>query len=283
MNNSKKYITKDNGTKEAFDEEKIKKSMKNAGADSRTADYAIGSIKKNFKNYMNSGEIYKQAVKQLEKKNPAVALKYTLKKAIMDLGPTGYVFEKYIAKILEKYGYEIKIGQFVRGLCIEHEVDVVAQKDMLHYMFECKYHNDTDYSSDIKTALYIHSRFEDIKKGCEAKLNDYNLKEGWFVTNTKVTNAAAKYAKCVGLGVIAWHYPEEKNLEYYIENKKLYPVSILHGLNKKQKEILFENIIITIQDLLKLTPDSLARIIHTNFANAQKLFTQAEMLSGLVK
>ena len=283
MDNSKKYVTKDNGTKEPFNEEKIRKSMQNAGADSQTAEEAIVSIKKNFKNYMNSGEIYRQAVKKLERKNPAVALKYTLKKAIMGLGPTGYVFEKYIAKILEKYGYETKTGQIVRGLCVEHEVDVVAQKDMLHYMIECKYHNDTDYSSDIKTALYIHSRFEDIKKGCEAKLNDYNLKEGWFATNTKVTNAAAKYAKCVGLGVIAWHYPEEKNLEYYIENKKLYPVSILHGLNKKQKEILFENNIITIQDLLELTPDSLARMIHTNSANAQKLFTQAEMLSGLVE
>ncbi len=283
MNNLKKYVTKDNGTKEAFDEEKIRKSMQNAGADSQTADYAIDSIKKNFKNYMSSGEIYRHAVKQLEKKNPAVALKYTLKKAIMDLGPSGYVFEKYIAKMLENYGYETKTGQFVRGLCVEHEVDVVAKKDMQHYMFECKYHNDTDYSSDIKTVLYVHSRFEDIKKGCDADLNDYNLKEGWLATNTKVTDEAAKYAKCVGLGVIAWHYPEDKNLEYYIENKKLYPISILHGLNKKQKEILFENHIITIQDLLKLTPGGMAARIQTSTVNAQKLILQAEMLADIIK
>jgi len=283
LNKSKKYITKYNGTEELFDEEKIRKSMRSAGADSQTTEDAIDSIKKNFKNYMNSGEIYRYAVKQLKKKNPSVAIKYTLKKAIMDLGPSGYVFEKYIAKILENYGYETKTGQIVRGFCVEHEVDVVAKKGMKHYMVECKYHNDSDYSSDIKTALYVHSRFEDIKKGCDAGLNDYNLEEGWFATNTKVTNEAAKYAKCVGLGVIAWHYPEAKNLEYYIENKKLYPVSILHGLNKKQKEILFENSIITIQDLLELNPDSLASTINTNIINAQKLFMQAEMLAGTLR
>jgi len=283
LNNSKKYITKDNGEKEPFDEEKIRQSMQRAGADSQAADYAVGSIKKNFTNYMNSGEIYRQAVKQLKKINPAVALKYTLKKAIMDLGPSGYVFEEYVAKILENYGYEAKTGQFVRGLCVEHEVDVVAKKDMQHYMIECKYHNDADYSSDIKTVLYVHSRFEDIKKGCEAKLNDYNLKEGWLATNTRVTNEAVKYAKCVGLGVIAWHYPQEKNLEYYIENKKLYPVSILQGLNKKHKEILFENNIITIQDLLNLTSGSLESIIQASTVNTNKLFEQAEMLAGIIK
>ncbi|MBE3089867.1 MAG: restriction endonuclease [Actinobacteria bacterium] len=273
-----KYITKEDGKQELFDEEKIKKSFLNAGSDVNTAASTTDSIKNNLKNYMLTKDIYNQAIKQLGKKQPSVALKYTLKKAIMDLGPTGYVFEKYMAKILKEYGFKTEVSRLVTGFCVDHEVDVIAEKDGEYYMIECKYHNNSDTGCDIKTALYVHSRFQDIKKGCEANLNCYNLKEGWLATNTKVTGEVIKYANCVKLRIIAWHYPIQENLEYFIENKKLYPVSILQGLNNQQKIILFDQDTITIQDFLEYTPDSIARTIHTNPVFAHRLFEQAEML-----
>jgi len=196
----------------------------------------------------------------------------------MDLGPTGYVFEKYMAKILIEYGFKTKVSTFVTGFCVDHEVDVIAEKGGNHYMIECKYHNDLDIGCDIKIALYVQGRFQDIKKGCEANLNCYNLKEGWLATNTKVTSEVIKYASCVKLRVIAWHYPKQENLEYFIENKKLYPISILQGLNNQQKIILFNQNTITIQDFLEYTPDSIARTIHVSPVFAHRLFEQAEML-----
>ncbi|MCL5073186.1 MAG: restriction endonuclease [Actinobacteria bacterium] len=278
MEKTEKYITKEDGKQELFDEEKIKKSFLKAGADINTAASATYSIKNNLRNYMQAKDVYNQAIKHLRKKQPLVALKYTLKKAIMDLGPTGYVFEKYIAKILKEYGFKTEVSRFVTGFCVDHEVDVIAEKAGGHYMIECKYHNNSDTGCDIKTALYVHSRFQDIKKGCEANLNSYNLKEGWLATNTKVTSEVIKYANCVKLKIIAWHYPEQENLEYFIENKKLYPVSILQGLNNQQKIILFNQDTITIKDFLEYTPDSIARTIHTNSIFAHRLFEQAEML-----
>jgi Holliday junction resolvase len=278
MDFMEKFITKEDGKKELFNEEKLKTSFLNAGADINTAVSTTDSIKKNIKDYMPSKDIYGQALRHLGKKQPSVALKYTLKKAIMDLGPTGYVFEKYIARILKEYGFKTEVSRFVTGFCVDHEVDVIAEKDGEHYMIECKYHNDSESGSDIKTALYVSSRFGDIKKGCEANLNCYNLKEGWLVTNTKVTSEVIKYANCVKLRIIAWHYPEHENLEYFIENKELYPVSILQGLNNQQKIILFNQGTITIQDFLEYTPDSIARTIHANPIFAHRLFNQAEML-----
>jgi hypothetical protein len=278
LGNTEKYITKKNGTHELFDEEKVKKSLLNAGADTNTAVSTANSIKNSLRNYIPTKDIYGQAVKQLAKKQPSVALKYTLKKAIMDLGPTGYVFEKYMAKILKEYGYKTQVSCSVPGFCVDHEVDVIAEKDGNHYMIECKYHNDLGTGCDIKIALYVQGRFQDIKKGCEANLNSYNLKEGWLATNTKVTSEVIKYASCVKLRIIAWHYPKEENLEYFIENKKLYPVSILQGLNNQQKNILFYQNTITIQDFLEYTPDSIARIIHASPVFAHRLFEQAEML-----
>lgn len=39
-------------------------------------------------------------------------------------------------------------------------------------------------------------------------------------------------ANCVGQNILSWHYPDGKGLEKIIEDKDLYPITIL-GLNKK--------------------------------------------------
>jgi len=51
-----------------------------------------------------------------------------LKKAILQLGPTGYPFERFVGELLKYQGYEAKVGQIVQGNCVQHEVDVVAKK-----------------------------------------------------------------------------------------------------------------------------------------------------------
>ncbi|GAI02479.1 unnamed protein product, partial [marine sediment metagenome] len=59
----------------------------------------------------------------------------------MDMGPEGFVFEKYIAKILREYGFITEVGRILNGHCVNHEVDVIAKKENQVCMIECKYHN----------------------------------------------------------------------------------------------------------------------------------------------
>ncbi len=273
-----KYISKVDGTEEVFDEEKIRTSLLNAGTDPDIVDATTSRIKKNLNEIIKSQDIYKLALEHLKKNQPVAAIKYTLKKAIMDLGPTGYIFEKYFARVLEAHGFKTEVGRIVKGYCVDHEVDVVAEKDDSHYMVECKYHNDPGTKSDVKTSLYIHARFLDILKACDEGFNDYSFNEAWLATNTKCTTEAIKYASCVKMRIIAWHYPRNENLEYHIESKKLYPVSILSDLKEYQKNKLFDNDILTIQDLLKNTPDSIAKDISTNQLTANRLFAEAALL-----
>ena len=162
-----KLITKEDGTEELFNEEKLKTSLLNAGTDPAVVDEAASNIKKNMDEIIKSEDIYRLCLEHLKKTQPDAAIKYTLKKAIMDLGPTGYVFERYFAKVLEAHGFQVKVSKFVRGFCVEHEMDIIAEKGAEHFMVECKYHNDTGTKSDIKTALYIYARFLDIKKACD--------------------------------------------------------------------------------------------------------------------
>ena len=272
-----KYIIKSNGKKEPYDEEKIKSSIIKAGSSSDIAAETVRTITKKIKDNMSTYEIYNKALSRLKVLEPGVALKYSLKKAIMNMGPEGFAFEKYIAKILAEYGYSTEVGQFVNGHCVEHEVDVIAKREDTVYIVECKYHNSPGIKSDVKTALYIHSRFLDIEKARREK-GSGNYLEALLVTNTRCTSDAIKYANCVGLKIIAWHYPEVENLEYYIETKKLYPVSILSAINKKQKEILLDSGIILVKELENYGADNLARLIHVNHWHASKILNEARIL-----
>ncbi|MDD3520473.1 MAG: restriction endonuclease [Actinomycetota bacterium] len=274
-----KLIQKEDGSQELFDTEKIKKSLLRAGADKKIAEYIIKKVENELKGELvKAKDVYRLALTYLKKKQPPVAIKYTLKKAMMDFGPTGFVFEKYIARVLKEYGYKTEIGKIVKGFCVEHEVDVVAEKNSEHYMFECKYHNRNETKSDVKTALYIYARFLDIKKASDENKTNYNFSKAWLATNTKCTSEAIKYAECVGLGIIAWHYPDDKNLEYYIENKKLYPVTILPGLKLKQKEALLDSDILTIKDLLGAKPGTIGNYINAGNEFIDRIFLEAETL-----
>ncbi|GAI34318.1 unnamed protein product, partial [marine sediment metagenome] len=200
-----KYIIKADGKKEQYDEEKISSSFIKAGASPEITTAATKTINKKVKDNMSTDEIYHRALSHLRVLEPRVALKYSLKRAIMDMGPEGFVFEKYIAKILREYGFITEVGQIINGYCVNHEVDVVAKKESQVCMIECKYHNSRGTKSDIKTALYIHSRFLDIEKAYREKDNNNNTRlEAWLVTNTKCTSDAIKYTGCVNLKILAW-------------------------------------------------------------------------------
>ena len=45
----------------------------------------------------------------------------------MELGPSGFPFEKLVGKILEQEGFETRVGVIVQGNCVQHEVDVIAR------------------------------------------------------------------------------------------------------------------------------------------------------------
>lgn len=273
-----KNIIKADGTAEPYSEEKARLSFLKAGASQEVASRAAKELTAAIKNNMTTAQIYDRALYQLEKLKPEAALRYSLKKAIMDMGPEGFVFEKYIAKILQEYGYTTEVGQFVNGYCVEHEVDVVAKKEGKIYMVECKYRNSPGAKSDVQTALYLNSRFMDIEKAFIKKNGIAGGSiEGWLATNTKCTSDAKKYARCVGLKIMAWQYPEVENLQYYIESKKLYPVSILSTITEKQKIKLFNSNIILVKDLLSFKMESLMGLLSIKYQKAQDIHRESKI------
>ncbi len=236
-------ITKASGQKEPFSSSKLRNSLKRSGADPESINEIVEHIEGELHDGMTTKEIYKHAFALLKKRAKAVALKYSLRKAIMELGPDGFAFEKLVAAILAKQGYKVKVGGILQGWCVEHEVDVLAEKgDEEHIFVECKFHNQPGVKTDLKVALYVYARFEDINKLHMEHAKKENriprVHNGWLVTNTKLTSKAIEFSKCAGLYVVGWGYPENGNLQDLIADAHLHPITCLATLSLAQKKAL---------------------------------------------
>lgn len=250
MRTSTLAVTKASGESAVFSEEKLCDSLRRSGADAEQIQHVLQELTPLLYEGISTKKIFRYAFRLLKKKSRPSAAKYHLKKAIMDLGPSGYPFEIFVGEILRRRGFSVKIGQMVMGHCVEHEIDIVGKKDNLKIMVECKYHNFPGIVSDIKVPLYIHSRFNDVVGGWRVKDNNPDiLYQGWIVTNTRFSGAAITYAACAGLTLLAWDYPAEHGLKDWIDRLGLYPVTCLTSLTTAEKKHLLEQKVVLCNEL----------------------------------
>jgi len=235
-------VIKATGEIEPFSESKVISSLMRAGADRVLAQKILTRIRPSLYPNIPTFEIYSAVMRILKKEQKPVADRYNLKKAIMDLGPTGYPFEKFVAGLLISQGHKTQTNQIVRGRCVSHEIDVVAQNDK-KYMVECKFHSIPGGRTDVKVALYTYARFLDIKEKGKFDIP-------WLITNTKITQDAKDYALCVGMRVTAWDYPQGEGLNELIDKSGLHPVTSLTSLSEQKKRDLIERGIVFCKDLV---------------------------------
>jgi len=234
-------IEKANGKHEAFDEEKLRSSLLRSGATSEEVEEVFGHIVAELFDGMTTTEIYKHAFSLLHATTKPVARRYSLRRAVMDLGPTGFPFEDFVAEVLRSKGYQTLTRQIVLGGCVSHELDVVAWNEKKLIMCEAKFHNLLGIKSDIKIALYVKARFDDLKENVfNYGGKDRPLDEGWLITNTKFSSTAIHYGECKNLTMIGWNYPEKGNLQDMIEEGVLHPVTCLISLSTSEKSLLLK-------------------------------------------
>ncbi len=270
-------ITKNDGTKERFSISKLRRSLERAGADQESI-FKIGKeIKRMLKPGISTKEIYNHAFLSLKNISGHIAAKYKLKKAIMELGPSGFPFEKYIAAILKSEAYSVKVGQIVQGSCVRHEIDVIASKDNLHFMIECKFHGEQSRKCDVKIPLYINSRFLDVEKAWKLeKGHDTKFHQGWVVTNTRFTTDAEQYGSCAGLNLVSWNYPEKGSLKERIDRSGLHPLTCLTSLSKKEKQSLLDSGIVLCKELCE--NEQHLKKLGIQPSRLMKIITEAKLL-----
>lgn len=233
-------IRKATGEREIFDRSKLIESLVRSGADDETANHVADDVEKSLKDDMPTSEIYRNAFQILATHKRPIAARYSLRRALAEMGPDGFPFEKYVAEVFRAQGYEAVTNQFVRGYCVEHEIDVVAWNDKELIFSEVKFHNENGIKSDLKVALYVKARFDDLQHAeFEYGGKKRKLSQGWLITNTKFSERAVEYGKCAGLTMVGWNYPSQGSLQDRIEKALLHPVSCLTTLTPQNKKDLY--------------------------------------------
>lgn len=246
-------ITKVDGNTEPFDERKLRHSLKRSGASEDVIETIVGRINAEIVDGTTTTDIYRRARTLLKATHKTAAVKYSLRRALFNLGPTGFPFEDFLGKLFQAQGYETKTGAIIRGRCVEHEVDLIAYKKDHCFVAEAKFHAHPGMKSDLQVALYSHARFQDLKgMRLSAKISPRHpceIVDSYIITNTKFTNVAIEYAKCSGVKLLSWNYPKEKTLQNHIEEAGIYPITALTSLSTQGKRLLLENGVILCKDM----------------------------------
>lgn len=245
---------------EPFSQNKLRSSLHRSGADDETIDSVINDVESWVYDGMTTKKIYDRAFALLRKKQLGIAARYKLKNAMMELGPTGYPFEFFVGEVFKQLGFQVEVGQVLQGHCVTHEVDVIATQDHHQHFVECKYYQSTGKNANVQVPMYIRSRVDDLIRFRKdlPEFAGYTF-HGTVVTNTRFTTDAISFGECTGLHMLSWDYPAGRGLKEIIDEKRIFPITVLTKLLNAEKQELMEQGIVICSQLLQ-NPAVLTRI-----------------------
>ncbi|NHM07526.1 hypothetical protein G4D82_09865 [Flavobacterium sp. CYK-4] len=253
-------VVKHSGISADFDKDKLLVSLRRSGANPEAVSRVLHLIENQLYDGISTKEIYKMAHRLLKKISASHAARYNLRNALLLLGPAGFFFEKFIARLFQHEGYQTQTNLNLKGKCVSHEVDVLIKKHEIVTMIECKFHNSRLNNSDVKVPMYILSRFNDLKdRGFAFFQGKETISRCLIATNNRFTADAIAFANCSGLGLLSWDYPEKFCLKTKIDQQKLYPITCLTTISSIEKEKLLILDTILVLELLE-NPDRLLQI-----------------------
>lgn len=270
------YVTKADGTQERFDPGKLEHSLELAGASSTARARVVAHILKDIRPNTQTEDIYRKAFEVLKQEEAVpVAARYSIKRAVSQLGPSGFPFEQFLVEVLRANGWSARADVTLIGRCAPHEVDVLAEKHGKRIGIEAKFHNDPGGKTDIKDALYVKARYDDLK---QAPLSSSRVDEGWLVTNTTFTTNAIRYARCSNLTLLGWDYPRTRGLFTMIETGKVHPITALTTLTEGEKRRLLENKVVLCKSV---TTSHLLQEYGVKPDRVSKVLDEARLLCGI--
>jgi len=265
------FIYKADGRKVKFNPNKILSTCIRAGASRSTAKRILKKVRSDIYHEMGTNDIYKLVLQAISEEKGGVGLhqRYQLKESIMRLGPSGFAFENYVANLLPYYNLQVYgIRVKIKGKCAIHEIDVIGVSDTKQFMIECKHDSHRGSYVGLKVALYTHARF----------LDTYPRFFGEVIfCNSKISESAKKYARCIGQQVYSWRYPSEKSLEKIIEKNKLYPITILN-LTSRELEIFYGVNLMIAKELLEYDVVKLSKKTGISTKRIRNLQTVVEKI-----
>ncbi len=268
------------GSLQSFNPRKIHRTCVRAGASPELARAAVEEVRTHLYEGMSTEKILQIVLDYLEEHQAAdVASKYDLKSAIMRMGPAGFAFETFLSQVLGEYGYQTQLRQKVRGRCVEHEIDIILLAHGVRSMVEVKYHNASGIYTGLKEAMYTYARFLDLREGHQDGTCE-RFDEAWLASNTRSSREARAYAACKGIRLLGWRYPPARGLERMIEDKYLYPVTVLRSMDSDALKALSRANMMLTKDLISKEPKEIAKDTGLPQDRVDTLVEQARHLAA---
>ncbi len=268
-------VIKRSGEQVPFEDERVIHSMQRSGVPVELQDKALQHIKERVQkdNTITTDEIFYHIREFLVGKDKKSALRFNLRQGIFDLGPTGFPFEKYLAEIFQEQGFKTQTDLVMKGDCVDHEIDILLEKEGKKEIVEVKFHNQTFGKTDVQVALYVYARFLDLQKS-------NNISGVWIATNTKLSIDAIHYAKCKGIKMLSWNYPPEASLAEFVEKPKMYPLTVITDLTQEEKRHLIDNGIVLAKDLLNISDNELKAKYLVDEKRIQEIKNDAKLIAN---
>lgn len=245
-------VKKHSGELVEFNPNSLKFSLTRSGASNADVEKVFKELQPQLYDGISTRELYELAFKHLKNVRNTFAARYSLKKAIRDLGPEGFYFEKWIARLFQEDGYQSITGQLIEGHAVSHEIDVVAVKGEELLAVECKFRNDVDAKISVTTPMYFMSRVKDISDKKYTFFNKtLNVTQGWLVTNAYLTSDSVDFGKYYKMNLLSWDYPVESSIKVRVDNNGEYPITCLTTITSQEKALLLKYHCILVKDIVR--------------------------------
>jgi hypothetical protein len=271
------FVTKANGTREPFDRAKLVRTCRRMGATEEIAHHIAKSIEAKLFDGIETKKILSMIFVSMRKHKPILKHMIDLRKSL-SLLRSKPDFELFIQLLLKEYGYDVVPNLIIRGKCVEHEVDALASKEGKTMIVEVKHHFDYHTPTGLDEARIARAVFEDATEGHEIGSNDLGIDDVMIVSNTKLSGHAERYVNCRNIKHVGWSHPPKSDLQNLIEDKKLYPITILRGLRSPVRDKLVSAGIVMIKQLTEIDPIELRRRARISKNDSESIINKAKII-----
>ena len=275
-------VTKADGSKQLFDREKVVKTCLRMGANRRIANEVADEVEARVYDGMPTNKVLQLIFRLLRKHTPTIQHFLDLRRglSLMDSKPE---FERFVQILLAHHGFEVTPNRIIKGRCVGHEVDAVARKEDVTYFVEAKHHSNYHTPTGLDESRIARAVLEDVTEGFELGKNDLQIDRAMIVTNTRYSEHARRYGKCRDILQIGWSSPKTLALQNMIEEKRLYPLSCIKGLNSEVKMRLVNLGIVLMKQLVDEEPSRIAMKTGVSLEKIQRMIEKAKTSTYLLK
>ncbi|MFC1726918.1 restriction endonuclease [Patescibacteria group bacterium] len=227
-------VIKHGGSSELYDRQKVLQSILRSQVNDHQAQEILSRVEKRLHDGISTKSLYQIVNREIVRQDlPHCSDLYRLREAVATMDSID--FEKFVKEILTKEGFEAQWNLILNGLCIDHQIDVVAKnKNGQVYYVEVKHHRHYHRDTGLGTVIELWGRYKDLMDGYHKSRQPYDFASAWLITNTKFSRHAKKFSACKNLRLTGWHYflkekgQESKNgLEKEFESLGVDQVSLL--------------------------------------------------------